>query len=78
MTTTRQGDPREGDRPEDRTTGKQSDVCQRIRMPRPRPGDAAVRQLADELRRRREAARRLPPLPSGYRDPMGPRSDGAA
>ncbi len=39
----------------------------------------AIERLAAELERRREAARRLPPLPDGRSDPvLGPRSDGAA
>ncbi len=32
--------------------------------------DDAVRELAEQLRRRREASWRLPPLADGYRDPL--------
>ncbi len=32
--------------------------------------DDDVRELAEQLRRRREASLRLPPLADGYRDPL--------
>lgn len=38
------------------------------------PDDAEAREAVAWLRRRREAAWRLPPLPSGYRDPWDRRS----
>jgi hypothetical protein len=50
-------------------------------MKRPRvaepPSEAEQKRLAEEIERRKDAARRLPPLPDGRRDPMlGQPSDG--
>lgn len=39
------------------------------------PADETLSFLRDCQRRREEAALRLPPLPSGHRDPLGPRTD---
>jgi hypothetical protein len=36
----------------------------------PQPADGDVDNIAAQLRRRREAAKRMPPLPSGKRDPI--------
>jgi hypothetical protein len=59
MSTQVEGPAPPGDRPEDQAAAKPLDAAIL-----PRGDDIAV-----QLRRRREAARRLPPLASGKRDP---------
>lgn len=50
--------------------------AEECRMHRQRPCEGQTRQA--QLRRRRDAARRLPPLADGRRDPLGGPTDGKA
>ena len=83
MTPARQSGPHEGDRPEARPTAKPFEIGQPIAQRRLDPDYYArlietYRPLLDMDRRRREAARRVPPMSDGRRDRLAPRTWGAA